>query len=113
VVAEKPQFIPGHLLLAQAHLLKNETALAQESLQSALKIDRGSREALLALARFHALRKGYPKAQGYLERSWRITPTTSRPVPRWATYILRKGGGAGERRVRRDRAGPRNIPWAT
>jgi tetratricopeptide (TPR) repeat protein len=63
VVGERPQFVPGYLLLAEGHILKKETNLAQEALQNALKADPKSRDARRALGRFHAMQKEYPKAE--------------------------------------------------
>jgi len=63
VVGERPQFVPGYLLLAEGHLLKKEMNLAQEALQNALKADPKSRDARRALGRFHAMQKEYPKAE--------------------------------------------------
>jgi tetratricopeptide (TPR) repeat protein len=75
VVGERPQFVPGYLLLAEGHLLKKEMNLAQEALQNALKADPKSRDARRALGRFHAMQKEYPKAEENLRRILEENPS--------------------------------------
>ncbi len=50
-VDAKPEFIPGYLRLAEAHMLNREFNLANDTLQRALKADPESREVRRALAR--------------------------------------------------------------
>ena len=49
VVTDKPQFIPGHIRLAEAHRYNGEPNLAIDTLKTALRIDPKSRELNRAL----------------------------------------------------------------
>jgi len=44
VVSERPQFIKGYVRLAEAHAMNQETGLAVDTLQNALKVDPASSE---------------------------------------------------------------------
>jgi tetratricopeptide (TPR) repeat protein len=66
VVNEKPQFAPGHLRLAEAHLKSGEMNLAYDTLQNALKIDSKSREVRMAVARWHIVKKDFKNAEQQL-----------------------------------------------
>jgi tetratricopeptide (TPR) repeat protein len=66
VVNEKSQFVPGHLRLAEAHMENGELNLAYDTLQNALKIDPKSREARMAIARWHVAKKDYSSAEKQL-----------------------------------------------
>jgi tetratricopeptide (TPR) repeat protein len=68
VVNERPQFIPGHLRLAGAHVLNQELDLAVSVLQNALRIDPKSKEALQTLAQVYALKKNHPAAEEQLRK---------------------------------------------
>ena len=75
VVGARPQFVPGYLFLAEGHMLKKETNLAQEALQNALKADPKSRDARRAMGRFYAMQKEYPKAEENLRRILEENPS--------------------------------------
>ena len=75
VVGARPQFVPGYLFLAEGHMLKKETNLAQEALQNALKADPKSRDARRAMGRFYAMRKEYPKAEENLRKILEENPS--------------------------------------
>ena len=87
VVGERPQFIPGYVRLAGAHVLNNELDLAVSVLQNALRVDPKSKEALQTLARVYALqeepgggrgaaaqdRGSVPQRPGARGRTWGIS----------------------------------------
>jgi tetratricopeptide (TPR) repeat protein len=66
VVNEKPQFAPGYVRLAEAHMKSGEMNLAYDTLQNALKIDKKSRDIRMALARWHIVNKKYGNAEKML-----------------------------------------------
>jgi tetratricopeptide (TPR) repeat protein len=68
VVGERPQSVPAYIRLAQAHRLNKEMNLANDCLQTALKIDADSREARRALSRFYLDQKDYPRAEAELRK---------------------------------------------
>jgi len=74
VIREKHQFIPGHIRLADAHLLNKEYELAESTLQSVLKQAPESREILRALARLSAERQNYEEAGRRLLEFLKINP---------------------------------------
>lgn len=63
VVNERPQFIPGHISLAEAHAVNNEMNLAFDTLQNALKIQPDSRDVVRAMARLYAIQKDFKNAE--------------------------------------------------
>ena len=63
VVNERPQFIPGYINLADAHLLNNETNIAFDTIKNALKDMPNSRELIKALARLHISQRNYKEAE--------------------------------------------------
>ena len=68
VVSERPQFIPGYIGLADAHLLNNETRIAFDTLQNALKIMPDSRDVIRAVARIYAVQKDFKNAEAQQRR---------------------------------------------
>ncbi len=68
VTAEKPEFIPAHIQLSQAHLVNGEPALALDTLQQGLKVNPQSTELRLALAHMYASRKAFGQAEGQLRK---------------------------------------------
>jgi len=68
VVGERPQFIPGYLRLAGAHVLNQELDLAVSVLQNGLRVEPKSRELLQTLARVHLLKKNPAAAEEQLRR---------------------------------------------
>ena len=74
VVGEQPQFIPGFIRLASAHVLNSEFDLAVQTLQNALKFDPKSKETLQALARVYAAKKDMPAAEEQLRKIVDIDP---------------------------------------
>jgi tetratricopeptide (TPR) repeat protein len=67
VVSDRPEFMPGHLALAEAHRLNGEKVLAMETLRKALQNRPGSPELLLAMARALARDKDYDQALAKLK----------------------------------------------
>jgi tetratricopeptide (TPR) repeat protein len=74
VVNERPQFIPGYVGLADAHLLNNETRIAFDTLQNALKIKPDSRDVIRALARIYAVQKDFRNAEAQQRRILNANP---------------------------------------
>ena len=68
VVSERPQFIPGYIGLADAHLLNNETKIAFDTLQNALKSMPDSRDLIRALARLYMMQKDFKNAEAQQRR---------------------------------------------
>jgi tetratricopeptide (TPR) repeat protein len=68
VVTERPQFIPGYLSLADAHLLNNEPRIAFDTLQNAQKIMPDSRDVIRAVARIYAVQKDFKNAEAQQRR---------------------------------------------
>jgi len=68
VVSEQPQFIPGYLRLAGAHVLNQELDLAVSVLQNALRVDPKSKEVLQTLSRVYALKKNNSAAEEQLRK---------------------------------------------
>ena len=68
VVNETPQFVPGYVGLADAHLLNNEPKSAFDTLQNALKIMPDSRDIIRALARLYAVQKDFKNAEAQQRR---------------------------------------------
>ena len=68
VVSERPQFVPGYIGLADAHLLNNETKIAFDTLQNALKIMPDSRDVIRAVARIYAIQKDFKNAEAQQRR---------------------------------------------
>jgi tetratricopeptide (TPR) repeat protein len=72
VVDEKPDYIQGHIRLAEAHLLNDERELAMNVLQEAQRQNPDSREIVFATARLYSLQKDYAQAErqlsDYLEK---------------------------------------------
>jgi FimV-like protein len=62
VVNEMPQFIQGHIALAEAHRLNGEMGLAIDTLKSAQKVNSGSVDISLALAKAYINKNDYENA---------------------------------------------------
>jgi len=63
VVNERPQFIPGHVSLANAHALNKEPRLAFDILRNALKTAPDARDIFRAMARLYAAQKDFQSAE--------------------------------------------------
>jgi tetratricopeptide (TPR) repeat protein len=74
VVTENPQYIPGHIRLAEAHALNGEMNLAMDTLKSALKIDPKSRDLNRALARLYARQRDMKEAEATLRKVLQANP---------------------------------------
>jgi tetratricopeptide (TPR) repeat protein len=74
VIREKHQFIPGHIRLADAHILNKEYELAESTLQSVLKQAPESREIIRALARLSTERQNYEEAGRQLREFLKNNP---------------------------------------
>ncbi len=68
VVSERPQFIPGYLRLAGAHVLNQELDLAVAVLQNGLRVEPKSRDVLQALSRVYVLKKNPAAAEEQLRK---------------------------------------------
>jgi tetratricopeptide (TPR) repeat protein len=66
VVKERPEFMTGHLRLAQAHMAANETGLALDVLGNALKINPKARDIRMAMARVYAGSQEFDQAEDQL-----------------------------------------------
>ncbi len=67
VINDRPQFIPAHLQLAEAHFLNKEVELAGDILQKARKNFPDSKEVLNGLVRYHLIKKNLLAAQQELQ----------------------------------------------
>ena len=68
MVNENPQFVPGYIRLAEAHLLGKEPNLALDSLRNAEKAAPGSREVQIAFARYYITQKDSRSAEEVLAK---------------------------------------------
>jgi putative PEP-CTERM system TPR-repeat lipoprotein len=66
VVDEKPEYVQGHIRLAEAHLLNGESELALNVLQEAQRQNPESREIVVAIAQLYSLQKDYAQAEKQL-----------------------------------------------
>ena len=74
VVIDKPQFIPGHIRLAEAHTYNGEVNLAIETLKAALRIDPKSRDLNRTLAKEYAIQKAPKEAEAILRMLLQANP---------------------------------------
>ncbi|PID40796.1 MAG: hypothetical protein CR984_01340 [Proteobacteria bacterium] len=68
VASERKEFIPAHLGLANAHLIRKEYALALDTLKSALAISPDNPVLQRALARVYANKKDYKQVETQLRK---------------------------------------------
>ncbi len=78
VVNEKPDFLPGYLHLARAHLQNKEMELATDTLIKAVKIDPKSREARTSLARLYTAKKDFKAAIAQFKEMRQFYPDDNR-----------------------------------
>jgi len=74
VVTDKPQFIPGHIRLAEAHTYNGELNLAIDTLKAALRIDPKSRDLNRTLAKEYAIQKNPKEAETILRMLLQANP---------------------------------------
>jgi len=87
VVGERPQFIPGHLRLAGAHVLNQELDLALSVLQNALRVEPKSKEVLQALSQVYALKKNPAAAEEQLRRIVDLYPSDAAARAELGDYL--------------------------
>jgi tetratricopeptide (TPR) repeat protein len=74
VVTDKPQFILGHIRLAEAHTYNGEVNLAMDTLKAALRIDPKSRDLNRTLAKAYAIQKNPKEAETILRMLLQANP---------------------------------------
>lgn len=74
LVGENPQFIPGYLALADAHILNRDLDLAVKVLREPLKDAPDSMDLLLALARVYVMKKDPDSARSTLRKALEYHP---------------------------------------
>lgn len=74
VVTDKPQFIPGHIRLAEAHTYNGDFNLAVDTLKAALRIDPKSRDLNRTLAKEYAIQKNPKEAEAILRMLLQANP---------------------------------------
>jgi tetratricopeptide (TPR) repeat protein len=74
VVTEKPEFVEGHLRLAEAHLLNKEDSLALDSMLSASNALPGSKELHRGLTQLYIRQKDFAAAEKQLKMILKTDP---------------------------------------
>lgn len=74
VVSEKPEEIPGYLMLSRAHLAEKQSELAMDTLSQALQVNPNAPEALRAMAALQTRNKDYAGAERNLRKILENTP---------------------------------------
>ena len=74
ITTENPQFVEGHLRLAEAHVLNKSYVLAVEGLQNALEKNAGSKEILRGLALVYLLEDDKKAAETQLKKILELHP---------------------------------------
>lgn len=68
VANEWPEFIPVYVKLAEAHAMTREPHLALDTLQTALKIEPNSKDALRAIGRIYFMQGNYSRAEDHMKK---------------------------------------------
>ena len=74
VVAEQPENIKGHLMLAQAHLMNDENALAIDALNQGVRKNPGAKALRRALVRIYMAQKDTSAAEEQLVKITQLDP---------------------------------------
>ncbi|MBT8341901.1 MAG: tetratricopeptide repeat protein, partial [Desulfatitalea sp.] len=88
VVAEKPDFIGGHLHLAQAHLLNMEKQLAVNALDNGLSVNPDNSQLRNAMARIYSAEKDFDSAEKALRKIVEKNPRDLRAVADLADFLF-------------------------
>jgi predicted Zn-dependent protease len=92
VITERPQFIPGHIGLAEAHALNKEYNLAFDTLQNAAKIaPDASRDIMRAKARIYAMQLDYKQAESQYRKLLSAQPKDLEVRADLGDLLLRAG----------------------
>lgn len=91
IVSDKPDQVPGYLLLAEAHLLNKEQNLALETLQQAQKLAPASPEVLRGLARCQMLKRDFRAAEGTLREVLAKSPKDDMAISMLSQVYLQNG----------------------
>lgn len=91
VIAEKPQFIPGYLLLSRAHIANNQPELAMNVLKKALDINPDALDIHRPMAALYVRMKDYDAAEGSLRSILTANPDDLRTIMELGDLFMMSG----------------------